>query len=95
MQISGWLSDFNKRSSGGPLSSLGIGKSLQSLRVLNLRYHTSKVMSYMQNYYSLGSIHGSCGILEIVNCTPGFVPSLLRGYELPQINADNVVVSSK
>ncbi|KAF5458282.1 hypothetical protein F2P56_022319 [Juglans regia] len=34
--ISGWLSDFNKRSSSDPFSS-SFGKSLQSLRVLNLR----------------------------------------------------------
>ncbi|XP_062148827.1 uncharacterized protein LOC133857575 [Alnus glutinosa] len=35
--ISGWLSNINRRSSSGPSSSFGIGKSLQSLRVLNLR----------------------------------------------------------
>ncbi|KAG2712084.1 hypothetical protein I3760_04G108300 [Carya illinoinensis] len=34
--ISGWLSDFNKRSSSDPFSS-SFGRSLQSLRVLNLR----------------------------------------------------------
>lgn len=35
--ISGWLSNFNKRSSSGTFPSLGMEKSLQSLRVLNLR----------------------------------------------------------
>ncbi|KAE7997929.1 hypothetical protein FH972_002517 [Carpinus fangiana] len=35
--ISGWLSNINQRSSSDSFSSFGIGKSLQSLRVLNLR----------------------------------------------------------
>lgn len=35
--ISGWLSNISRRSSSAPFSSFGIGKSLQSLRVLNLR----------------------------------------------------------
>ncbi|KAK9281438.1 hypothetical protein L1049_004340 [Liquidambar formosana] len=35
--ISGWLSNFNWTSSSCPLASLRVGKSLQSLHVLNLR----------------------------------------------------------
>ncbi|RVW53607.1 hypothetical protein CK203_068940 [Vitis vinifera] len=38
MQITGWLFNFNQRSSTWPLPSFGLGKSLQLLRVLNLRY---------------------------------------------------------
>ena len=38
MQITGWLFNFNQRSSTWPLPSIGLGKSLQLLRVLNLRY---------------------------------------------------------
>ncbi|XP_061341481.1 uncharacterized protein LOC133287813 isoform X2 [Gastrolobium bilobum] len=36
-KIAGWLSDFKRRFSSGSHSSFGIGKSLQLLRVLNLR----------------------------------------------------------
>lgn len=35
--ITGWLSDFNQTSSNKHPMSLGLGKSLQSLRVLNIR----------------------------------------------------------
>lgn len=35
VQIGGWLSKYDR---SGPLFSLGAGKSLQSLRLLNLRY---------------------------------------------------------
>ncbi|KAL5792641.1 hypothetical protein ACOSP7_001235 [Xanthoceras sorbifolium] len=35
--MTGWLSKFKQRSSSGPLTSLGVGKSLQSLCLLNLR----------------------------------------------------------
>lgn len=35
--ITGWLFNFNQRSSTWPLPSFGLGKSLQLLRVLNLR----------------------------------------------------------
>ncbi|XP_024018410.1 uncharacterized protein LOC21399004 isoform X1 [Morus notabilis] len=35
--ITGWLSDFNQTSSNNHPTSLGLGKSLRSLRVLNIR----------------------------------------------------------
>ncbi|KAK1561083.1 hypothetical protein Q3G72_034267 [Acer saccharum] len=35
--MTGWLSNFKQGSSSGPLTSLGVGKSLQSLCLLNLR----------------------------------------------------------
>lgn len=43
MQMTGWLSNLARRSSSEPLTSLGVGKSLQSLCMLNLRYQLIEV----------------------------------------------------
>lgn len=44
MQISGWLSQLYGRSQSNPSTPLGVGKSLQSLRVLNLRFQSTQLL---------------------------------------------------
>ncbi|KAM3731269.1 hypothetical protein ACB098_12G150000 [Castanea mollissima] len=100
--ISGWLSDFNKRSSGGPLSSLGIGKSLQSLRVLNLRGSNLRkddaeslryALVHMPNLEDLDISDNSIEDEGIRNLIPYFVEATERCSSLAYLNLEDCDLS--
>ncbi|KAM3683472.1 hypothetical protein ACJW31_12G150000 [Castanea mollissima] len=100
--ISGWLSDFNKRSSGGPLSSLGIGKSLQSLRVLNLRGNNLRkddaeslryALVHMPNLEDLDISDNSIEDEGIRSLIPYFVEATERCSSLAYLNLEDCDLS--
>lgn len=100
--ISGWLSDFNKRSSGGPLSSLGIGKSLQSLRVLNLRGNNLRkddaeslryALVHMPNLEDLDISDNSIEDEGIRSLIPYFVEATERCSSLAGLNLETCELS--
>ncbi|XP_004493854.1 uncharacterized protein [Cicer arietinum] len=81
-EIAGWLSDFNKRLSSGLVLSVEIGKSLQLLRVLNLRGNSLRkddaenlgnALAYMPNLEDLDISDNSIGDEGIRNLIPYFV----------------------
>ncbi|GMY06158.1 protein nlrc3 [Fagus crenata] len=100
--ISGWLSDFNKRSSSDPFSSLGIGKSLQSLRVLNLRGNNLRkddaeslryALVYIPNLEVLDLSDNFIEDEGIMSLIPYFVEASERSSSLADLNLENCELS--
>ncbi|XP_057438459.1 uncharacterized protein LOC130730461 isoform X2 [Lotus japonicus] len=101
-RIAGWLSDFNRRLSSGSHACVEIGKSLQQLRVLNLRGNNLRkddaeslryALAHMPNLEDLDISDNLIEDEGIRNLIPSFLGTSETGSRISCLKVENCELS--